>query len=85
MCLLAMLAELWSGMEPMHLFYALDFHAYIVFNFMAAAMFVIYWGALLINAVIARWAEPLTLTLNPKPSGVYWGGLLVNAYVAGWA
>lgn len=55
LCALAMVGELWSGLEPMHLFFALDYHSYVVFNFITAGLYCIYWLALLIRSVVAKW------------------------------
>lgn len=63
LCVLAMLAEIWSGLEPMHLFYALDYHSYIVFNFITAVLFCIYWMVLLIRSVVAQGKAPTTIAV----------------------
>ena len=61
LCMLAMLAEMWSGLEPMHLFYVLDFHAFFVFNCISAVVYAVYWTALLLRSVVAK-CVPLSIS-----------------------
>jgi hypothetical protein len=66
LCMLAMLAEMWSGLEPMHLFYVLDFHAFFVFNCISAVVYIVYWTALLLRSVVAK-CVPRSLFLSLPP------------------
>eukprot|EP00241_Pyramimonas_parkeae_P005974 CAMPEP_0114241388 /NCGR_PEP_ID=MMETSP0058-20121206/9606_1 /TAXON_ID=36894 /ORGANISM="Pyramimonas parkeae, CCMP726" /LENGTH=428 /DNA_ID=CAMNT_0001353911 /DNA_START=12 /DNA_END=1298 /DNA_ORIENTATION=+ len=63
LCALAMVGELWSGLEPMHLFFALDYHSYVVFNFITAGLYCIYWLALLIRSVVAKGKTATTVAV----------------------
>ena len=67
LCMLAMLAEMWSGLEPMHLFYVLDFHAFFVFNCVSAVVYIVYWTALLLRSVVAKYVPLCRTITRAKP------------------
>ncbi|KAK3276857.1 hypothetical protein CYMTET_15101 [Cymbomonas tetramitiformis] len=54
MAALAWFAWIWSSLDPLLAFYALDVNSYIIFNFFCAFLYIMYWCALVVKALMAK-------------------------------